>query len=107
MRRIHETDIEAVRVRGSAGHVDVWDALSEPIVAGVREVAPHSDVPPRPHRHPEAQLIYVIEGEPVLSTGTDSIRLRPGDFVLLEPEEEHYILTDDAPARLFEIRYPL
>ncbi len=105
MKRVHESEIDLVRVEGTRGHVDVWDAVRGPIVAGVREVAPESRVPPAPHRHPEAQLIYVISGEPLITNGSETLRLREGDFVILDPDEEHYIITDDVPARLFEVRY--
>ncbi|MHA1654462.1 MAG: cupin domain-containing protein [Candidatus Thorarchaeota archaeon] len=105
MKRFNESEMEMRRFAGTKGHVDVWDAVRGPIVAGVREVAPNSDVPPRPHRHQEAQLLYVISGTPAITNGQETFGLRPGDFVLLEPNEEHYVVTKDRPAKLFEVLY--
>ena len=90
---------------GSTGHVDVMDALSEPITAGVRIVSAHSEVPPRPHFHSEAQLIYMISGRAKITNGVETIRLEPGDFVLFEPHEEHYVITEDRDIKVFEVKY--
>ncbi len=105
MELVNERDIEPLHVDGDRGSVDVYDALSGPVVAGVRIVAPHSRVPRSPHSHPERQLIYVISGTAQITNGAETLQLRPGDHVLLEANEEHYVITADAPVKLFEVRY--
>ncbi len=105
MKRVHESEMECIRVQGSQGYVDIWDAVREPLVAGVREVAPNSEVPARTHVHSEAQIIYVISGDPKITNTRETIQLRPGDFVILDPDEEHYVITDERPSRIFEVKY--
>ncbi len=105
MKRVNESDIEKVTVQGTRGIVHIWDAVREPLVAGVREVVPHSEVPARTHAHPEAQLIYVITGHPKITNTLETIQLQPGDFVLLDSNEEHYVITGDEPSRIFEVKY--
>lgn len=105
MKRIHESEISPKRVDGSKGTVDVFDIITDPLTAGVRVVAPNSDVPAKVHSHSESQIIYMIEGTAKITNGSDILELRPGDFVVLEPYEEHYIQTKDKEAKIFEIKY--
>jgi len=105
MKKLNESSIKSSRVTGSIGHVDVMDAVSEPITAGVRIVSAHSDVPSRPHFHPEAQLIYVISGRAKITNGVETLIMEPGDFVLFEPHEEHYVITGDRDIKVFEVMY--
>ncbi|MHA1770491.1 MAG: cupin domain-containing protein [Candidatus Thorarchaeota archaeon] len=105
MKHVHESEIERVTVQGERGYVHIWDAVREPLVAGIREVAPNSEVPARTHVHPEAQIIYVITGRPKITNLHETIQLRPGDFVILESDEEHYVITEDEPSRIFEVKY--
>jgi len=105
MKKFHESSIESSRVMGSIGHVDVMDAVSEPITAGVRTVSAHSEVPPRPHFHSEAQLIYMISGRAKITNGMETLNMEPGDFVLFEPHEEHYVITGNHDIKVFEVKY--
>lgn len=105
MKRINEVDLENSTVKGLRGFVDIMDIVSEPFVAGVRVVHPDSEVPQRVHVHPEKQIIYVIEGTPLITDRTKTINLRPGDFVTIAPNHEHYIITEHAPTKIFEIKY--
>jgi len=91
---------------GSIGHVDVMDAVSEPLTAGVRIISAYSEVPPRPHLHSEAQLIYVISGRAKITNGVETLTMEPGDFVLFEPHEEHYVITGNRDIKVFEVKYP-
>ncbi|MHA1927656.1 MAG: cupin domain-containing protein [Candidatus Thorarchaeota archaeon] len=106
MKKIHELDIVRKNIDGKVGSVDVYDVIDENIQAGVRIVKSNSDVPTRTHRHPERQLLYVIEGTAEITNGKETFSLNPGDFVLLESNEEHYVETGDSEAKLFEIKYP-
>jgi quercetin dioxygenase-like cupin family protein len=105
MKKIHESNIESSRVMGSIGHVDIMDAVSEPITAGVRIVSAHSEVPSRPHFHSEAQLIYVISGTAKITNGVETLIMEPGDFVLFEPQEEHYVITGARDIQVFEVKF--
>ncbi len=106
MKKIHESEIVQKSIDGRVGSVDVYDVIDENIQAGVRIVKRNSDVPARTHRHPERQLLYVLEGTAEITNGKETFSLKPGDFVLIESNEEHYVKTGDSEAKLFEIKYP-
>ena len=106
MKKIHEFEIVRKNISGIKGTVDVFDAVEEEILAGIRIVKKNSDVPTRPHKHPERQLIYVIEGTAEITNEKVTFNLKPGDFVFLESNEEHYVRTGDSDVKVFEIKYP-
>ena len=106
MKKIHETGIEVKVIPGKIGAVDAFDAVTDSITAGVRIIRKNSDVPTRIHAHPERQLLYLIEGKASISNTVFSLDLEPGDFVFLDPNEEHYVITGDEEAKVFEIKYP-
>lgn len=105
MKKIHENAIEVKVIPGKLGAVDAFDVISQPITAGVRIIRKNSDVPTRIHSHPERQILYVIEGRASITNTVFSLDLEPGDFVLLDPNEEHYVVTKDEEAKVFEIKY--
>lgn len=92
-------------IQGSKGIVEVYDVVQGELTAGVRIVKPESDVPTRPHVHPEKQVIYVISGSGMITNGQETLDLRPGDFVLLEANEEHYVKTWKNELKVFEVKY--
>lgn len=106
MRRKNEKEMTPGRIDGTKGTVDVFDMIQGTLTAGVRIVKTNSDVPKKPHVHPEKQLIYVISGIGKIINGVETIQVKPGDFVLLEENEEHYVITDKDELKLFEIKYP-
>lgn len=106
MKKIHETGIEVKVIPGKHGAVDAFDAIIEPITAGIRIIRKNSDVPTRIHSHPEHQILYVIEGKASITNTVFSLDLEPGDFVFLDANEEHYVITSDEEAKVFEIKYP-
>ncbi len=106
MKKIHESELETNRVHGQSGYVDVMDAIDTSVTAGVRLVGPNSEVPARPHSHADAQIIYVVTGRPRIQSEKATLQLRPGDFVILEAFEEHYILTDELESKIFEVKFP-
>ncbi len=105
MKRVHETSLEQKRVEGSKGFVDLYNIIDEFITAGIRIVAPYSDVPARIHEHPERQIIYLIEGKAQITNTKELISLEPGDFVILEADEEHYIITGGYEVKIFEVKF--
>ena len=106
MKKIHEFEIVRKNINGKVGSVDVYDIIDENIQAGIRIVKSNSDVPARIHRHPERQIIYVIEGSAEITNETETLALRPGDFVILEANEEHYVKTNDDEVKVFEVKFP-
>lgn len=106
MKKIHEFEIERKTFDGTVGSVDVYDVIDENIQAGVRIVKSNSDVPKRTHKHSERQILYLIDGEANITNEKETFSLKPGDFILLEANEEHYVSTGDSDAKLFEIKFP-
>lgn len=105
MRQVHESSIVPKRVMGSKGWVDVFDVLAEPLTMGIRIIPPKSDIPARKHVHPEAQVTYVVSGNPKITNTQVTLQLKPGDFVIIEPKEEHYVITEKNEARLLEVKF--
>ncbi|TFG11576.1 cupin domain-containing protein [Candidatus Thorarchaeota archaeon] len=105
LRRINEKDIKGKVVRGLTGYVDAFDVISHSPTIGIRVVAPNSEVPERVHAHPERQVMYLISGEAMLTNRVSTIELQPGDFAVLEPNEEHYLITRSGEAKLFEVKF--
>jgi len=106
MKKIHEFEIVCKNINGKVGSVDVYDIIDENIQAGIRIVKSNSDVPERVHRHPERQIIYVIEGSAEITNEIETLTLRPGDFVILEANEEHYVKTSYDEVKVFEVKFP-
>ncbi|MBN2230970.1 MAG: cupin domain-containing protein [Candidatus Thorarchaeota archaeon] len=105
MKKIHENEIHPSIILGKRGSVNAFDVITGTMTAGVRVIQRNSDVPTRPHIHSEKQLLYLIEGVADITNGKETLSLKPGDFVLLESNEEHYVITQDQEAKVFEIKY--
>ncbi len=105
MRQVHESAITPKRVTGSKGWVDVFDVITEPLTMGIRVIPPKSEIPARKHAHPEGQVTYVVSGNPKMTNLKVTLQLKPGDFVILEPDEEHYVITEKNEARLLEVKF--
>lgn len=106
MKKVSETDMKPGEIQGARGTVDVYDAIQSELTAGVRIVKADSDVPTRPHIHSEKQVIYVISGSGRITNGKETFDLIPGDFILLESNEEHYVMTKNDDLKVFEVKYP-
>jgi len=106
MKKVNETEMTPGQIQGAKGTVDVFDVVQGKLTAGVRIVRADSDVPTRPHIHSEKQVIYVISGTGKVTNGKETCDLVPGDFVLLESNEEHYVMTEKHDLKVFEVKYP-
>ena len=106
MKRVNEIEMTPGSIQGTKGIVDVYDVVKGELTAGVRIVKPNSDVPTRPHVHSEKQVIYVISGTGKITNGEETLDLGPGDFILLEENEEHYVMTGSDELKVFEVKYP-
>ena len=106
MKKIHEFEIERKTIDGKQGSVDVYDIIDEHIQAGIRIVKSNSDVPTRIHKHPQRQIMYVVEGSAEITNEIETLALRPGDFIILGANEEHYVKTREDEVKVFEIKFP-
>ncbi|MHA1136037.1 MAG: cupin domain-containing protein [Candidatus Thorarchaeota archaeon] len=106
MKRIHESEISPKIIEGKLGSVDAFDIIDESIQAGIRIVKRNSDVPTRTHKHPERQIMYAVAGSAEITNEKETLTLKPGDFVILEANEEHYVKTSSEEFKVFEIKFP-
>jgi quercetin dioxygenase-like cupin family protein len=106
MKKVNETEMVPGKIEGVKGIVDVYDVIQGDLTAGVRIVKTNSDIPTRPHIHSERQVIYVISGTGKITNGKETYDLNPGDFILLEANDEHYVMTDKEELKVFEVKYP-
>jgi mannose-6-phosphate isomerase-like protein (cupin superfamily) len=59
---------------------------------------------PSLHKHPYAELFFVLEGLATFSDGTDERVVGPGDVVIVPPEEPHaFVNSGDAPLRQIDV----
>ena len=105
MKKVSEAEMTPGKIQGARGVVDVYDVIQGELTAGVRIVKADSDVPTRPHVHSEKQVIYVISGTGMITSGKETFDLSPGDFILLESNEEHYVKTKNDDLKIFEVKY--
>ncbi len=106
MKKLNESTMTPDQIVGLKGAADVFDVVQGELTAGVRIVRPESDVPTRPHTHSQRQVIYVISGSGKITNGEETFEMFPGDFILLDPYEEHYVMTGKEPLKVFEVKYP-
>jgi quercetin dioxygenase-like cupin family protein len=105
MKLIRESEIAPGQIAGKKGTVSVYDVVTGVPQIGVRIVPANSDVPTRPHSHPEKQVLYVISGQGRITNGRQDLDIVAGDFVLLEENEEHYVITGLEELKVFEVKY--
>jgi quercetin dioxygenase-like cupin family protein len=105
MKRVNESELEKKQIPGKIGHADAFDIVLGVPTMGVRIVSPESNVPKPPHKHPERQVIYLISGSATITNGVETFDLIPGDFVVLDANEEHYVSTGKEEAKVFEVKY--
>ncbi len=106
MMKVNESEMTPTRIEGVTGVALANDVVQEEVTAGVRIVMANSNVPRRPHVHSERQVIYVISGKGKITDGRETLDLKPGDFILLDANEEHYVMTENEELKLFEVKYP-
>ena len=58
------------------------------------------------HLHPEEQLTFVLEGEIELTAGTDTVRLRAGDWSVMSGGVEHGVTAGAEGARVLAVVVP-
>ncbi|HEY2032172.1 MAG TPA: cupin domain-containing protein [Rhizomicrobium sp.] len=64
---------------------------------------------PRPHSHPNEQIVYIIEGQIDFHIGKngDVKRLGPGSLLVLPPNIEHYgVVVGDVPVLNLDVFTP-
>lgn len=105
MKKTNLNEMIPLQIDGEKGSVTVYDPVPEDISAGVRVVGKSSDVPKKPHVHPEKQIIYVISGNGRITNDEVTFEVTAGDFVTLDANEPHYVATEDDELTVFEVKY--
>jgi len=77
------------------------DLHQDGTLAQIVVVEPGSEV--KPHFHAEAyEVIYVVEGEALMSLKDETINTKPGDIILTEPNDIHSVKNNsDKPWKVF------
>jgi quercetin dioxygenase-like cupin family protein len=87
----------------SAVHAIDWEQMTwKPVRPGIERkafgsetvtVALHKLQPghePRPHSHPNEQIVYILSGCIDFHVGNEVVRLRSGGLLVVPPDVEHY-----------------
>ncbi|MDH7508102.1 MAG: cupin domain-containing protein [Methanomassiliicoccales archaeon] len=107
MKVINVSGLNEVATPGERGQVFITDCINErDIVFGLREIEPNSIAPKRPHHHPLRQAMFVIDGTGVVTNGIERHRFKPGDFIMIDADEEHYFESEGERVRMIELRFP-
>lgn len=107
MKIINIKDLKGTSSPGERGEVIMIDCINEKnIVLGMREIGPNSIVPKRPHHHQLRQAMFVVQGTGVVTNGIEKYRFNPGDFILIDTDEEHYFESEGESVRMIEVRFP-
>jgi quercetin dioxygenase-like cupin family protein len=62
---------------------------------------------PRPHRHPNEQIVYILEGKIDFHIEGEVRRLEAGNLLVLPPNVEHYgIVVGDEPVLNLDVFTP-
>ena len=56
-------------------------------------VPPNSTVPGEDHKHENREVLYLLKGAAQFSDGSKTTEVRPGDIIVVEPFEQHYVVT--------------
>ena len=59
-----------------------------------------------PHVHSFEEGVYILSGEPILAIGSESYRLRPGDYAAIKVGTPHAWRAGDAPVRWLQMSAP-
>lgn len=106
MLKVNESEMTPCQIEGAKGTIQVYDVIQGEVTVSVGVVKTNSDVPKRPHVHSEKQVIYVISGTDKITDGMETFDLEPGDFTLLDSNEEHHVITENDDLKVFEVKYP-
>lgn len=48
---------------------------------------------PRPHSHPNEQVVYIVSGRVRFTVGAESTDMEAGDMLVVPPNVEHFAVT--------------
>ena len=105
MKIVKESDLLSRTNPSTKGSATIKRLDANGIEVGTARIAPNSETPKPIHSHPERQVFFVIEGSGYLRGRNRKVRIQGGDFVLVEPNEEHYFATEDSELFMFEVKY--
>ena len=104
MRIINEKVLESKRWSFSRGEASSRHVIDTPdISVSVSVIAPHSELPDKPHTHDRHEMLYVNKGSVEVSVGKEIKTANTGDFIILDPYEGHRLATGETEVVLFEV----
>lgn len=91
----------------SGGTVELKRIVNqEGLEARVASVTPGSEVPEKNHQHGGHEMLFVISGNAQFYDGQNTRSLEPGDSIVIEPFEQHWIVAGENGISLFELVWP-
>lgn len=104
MRIVNEKSLESKRWTFSQGEASSRHIIDTPELSiSVSVIAPHSQLPDKPHVNKRHEMLYVSEGSLQVSVGQEMETASSGDFIIFEPYEGHRLFTGKEPVTLFEV----
>ena len=104
MRIISEQELESKRWSFSRGEASSRHVVDTPEISiSVSVIAPHSELPDKPHTHDRHEMLYVNKGSVEVSVDKETRMANTGDFILFDPYEGHRLATGEAEVVLFEV----
>ena len=104
MRIISEQELESKRWSFSRGEASSRHVVDTPEISiSVSVIAPHSELPDKPHTHDRHEMLYVNKGSVEVAVGKETRMANTGDFILFDPYEGHRLATGEAEVVLFEV----
>ena len=78
---------------------------SNGILARIAIMAPNLDVLSKPHSHDGREALYVMKGSGIFSDGKTETKVEVGHSMVVDPNEEHNLISGDDGITLFEIKW--
>lgn len=102
---IEGLEAEIIQLPNGA-EVSIKRVVSSPAVhSKVAIVPPNSTVPSKDHKHENHEVLYILKGAAKLSDGRKTTEVGPGDIIVVEPFEKHYVVTREEELSIFEVSW--
>jgi len=105
LRVLNESKVDESEVLTQTGSATVRRLHLPTLEVGTVQISNHSVTPRKVHSHPEAQVFYVLNGSGFVTNGKSKSRIARGDFVITEPNEEHYFITERRKLSVLEVKF--
>ena len=67
--------------------------------------APNLDVLPKPHKHSEHEMIFLLKGSATFTNGKDDVELGADNAIIFDSNEEHYAKSGKDGFTVLEMKW--